>query len=166
MQFNVRQGRRGRFAFATLDDGSAKIEVSIWADVFEKYRNLLKKGHVLIVEGMIDKDDYSDSVKYKMIAERILTFDQARYEYIKNIKIEIEDNIHDTQSIINSLKEIANSNEGTSILISYKGNSAKADIALPSNFSIKLDDSSIKSLVKRFGADNVEFVYHTQNHIN
>ena len=166
MQFNVRQGRRGRFAFATLDDGSAKIEVSIWADVFEKYRNLLKKGHVLIVEGMIDKDDYSDSVKYKMIAERILTFDQARYEYIKNIKIEIEDNIHDTQSIINSLKEIANSNEGTSILISYKGNSAKADIALPSNFSIKLDDSSIKSLVKRFGAYNVEFVYHTQNHIN
>jgi DNA polymerase-3 subunit alpha len=166
MQFNVRSGRRGRFAFATLDDGSAKIEVSIWADVFERYRNLLKKGHILVVEGMIDKDDYSDSVKYKMIAERILTFDQARHEYIKNIKIDIEENINDTQSIIDSLKEIANSDEGNSILISYKGNLAKADIALPSNFSVKLDDTSIKALVKRFGADNLEFVYHTQNHVN
>ena len=166
MQFNVRQGKRGRFAFATLDDGSANIEVSIWADVFEKYRNLLKKGQVLVIEGIIEKDDYSDSVKHKMIAERILTFDEARREYIKNIKINIENNTEETNSVVNSLKEIANSSEGNTVLISYKGNSAKADIALPSNFSVKLDDSSVKALDKRFGAENVEFVYHTQTHIN
>ena len=166
IQFNVRQGKRGRFAFATLDDGSGKIEVSIWAEAFEKYRNLIKKGQLLVVEGIVDKDDYSDSVKYKIIAERILTFDQARYEYIKNIKIDIEDNNEDSQELINSLKQIANSTEGNSILISYKGNSAKADIMLPDNFSVKIDDSSIRALNKRFGAENVEFVYHSQTHIN
>jgi len=166
MQFNVRQGKRGRFAFATLDDGSGKIEVSIWADVFEKYRNLLKKGQVLIVEGIIEKDDYSDSMRHKMIAEKILTFDQARYEYIKNIKIDIEDDIEQTKEIVRSLKEIATSNEGNTVLISYKGNSAKADIILPDNFSVKLDDAVIKTLDKRFGAENVEFVYHSQIHIN
>ena len=166
MQFNVRQGKRGRFAFATLDDGSGKIEVSIWADVFEKYRNLLKKGQVLIVEGIIEKDDYSDSMRHKMIAEKILTFDQARYEYIKNIKIEIEDDIEQTNKIVRSLKEIATSNDGNTVLISYKGNSAKADIILPDNFSVKLDDAVIKTLDKRFGAENVEFVYHSQIHIN
>ena len=68
--------------------------------------------------------------------------------------------------VVSSLKEIANSNEGNIVLISYKGEGAKADIALPSNFSIKLDDSSIKALGKRFGAENLEFVYHTQTHIN
>ena len=166
IQFNVRQGKRGRFAFATLDDGSGKIEVSIWAEAFEKYRNLLKKGQVLVVEGMVDKDDYSDSIKYKIIAERILTFDQARYEYIKNIKIDIEDNNEDTLELINSLKQVANSSEGNSVVISYKGNSAKADIVLPDNFSVKIDDSSIRSLDKRFGAENVQFVYHSQTHIN
>ena len=96
MQFNVRQGKRGRFAFATLDDGSSKIEVSIWADVFEKYRSLLKKGQVLVVEGMIEKDEYSNFAKYKMIADKILTFDQARHEYVKNIKIDIENMSPDT----------------------------------------------------------------------
>ena len=166
MQFNVRQGKRGRFAFATLDDGSAKIEVSVWTDVFDKYRNLLKKGQVLIVEGVIEKDDYSDFVKHKMIAERIMTFDQARFEYIKNIRINLENDVKDTQMVVNSLKEIANSNEGNAVLISYKGDGAKADIALPSNFSVKLDDSSIKALGERFGAENLEFVYHTQTHIN
>ena len=166
MQFNVRQGKRGRFAFATLDDGSAKIEVSVWTDVFDKYRNLLKKGQVLIVEGVIEKDDYSDFLKHKMIAERIMTFDQARHEYIKNIRINLENDAKDTEVVVNSLKEMANSNEGNRVLISYKGDGAKADIALPSNFSVKLDDSSIKALGKRFGAENLEFVYHTQTHIN
>ena len=165
MQFNVRQGRRGRFAFATLDDGSGKIEVSVWADVFEKYRHLLKKGQVLVVEGMIEKDEYSDSQRHKMIAEKILTFDEARFEFIKNIKIDIEDT-SDTKDIVESLKEIANSNEGNSVMLSYTGNSAKADIILPSNYSVKLDDISIRALDKRFGAENVQFVYHTQSHIN
>jgi len=165
IQFNVRSGRRGRFAFATLDDGSGKIEVSIWADAFEKYRNLLKKGQVLVVEGMIEKDAYSDSQRHKMIAERILTFDQARREFVKNIKIDIEDSAN-TKDIVGSLKEIANSDDGNLVLISYKGNTAKADIVLPKNFSVNLDDSSIKALDKRFGAENVEFVYHSQIHIN
>ena len=101
-----------------------------------------------------------------MIAEKILTFDQARYEYIKNIKIDIEDDIEQTNKIVRSLKEIATSNEGNTVLISYKGNSAKADIILPDNFSVKLDDAVIKTLDKRFGAENVEFVYHSQIHIN
>ena len=165
MQFNVRQGRRGRFAFATLDDGSGKIEVSVWADVFEKYRHLLKKGQVLVVEGMIEKDEYSDSQRHKMIAEKILTFDEARYEFVKSIKIDIEDT-SDTKDIVQSLKELANSNEGNSVMLSYTGNSAKADIILPSNYSVRLDDISIRALDKRFGAENVQFVYHTQSHIN
>ena len=165
MQFNVRQGRRGRFAFATLDDGSGKIEVSVWADVFEKYRHLLKKGQDLVVEGMIEKDEYSDSQRHKMVAEKILTFDEARYEFVKSIKIDIEDT-SDTKDIVQSLREIANSNEGNSVMLSYTGNSAKADIILPSNYSVRLDDISIRALDKRFGAENVQFVYHTQSHIN
>ncbi len=166
MQFNVRQGKRGRFAFATLDDGSAKIEVSIWAEVFDRHRSLLKKGQLLVVEGLVEKDDYSDSIKYKMIADRILTFDQARYEYIKNIKIKLEDSNEDPENVVSNLKQIANSSEGNTVLISYKSLSAKAEIALPNKYTIKLDDSSIRALDKRFGAENVEFVYHSQTHVN
>ena len=166
MQFNVRQGKRGRFAFATLDDGSAKIEVSIWAEVFDRHRSLLKKGQLLVVEGLVEKDDYSDSIKYKMIADRILTFDQARYEYIKNIKIKLDDSNEDPENVVSNLKQIANSSEGNTVLISYKSLSAKAEIALPNKYTIKLDDSSIRALDKRFGAENVEFVYHSQTHVN
>ena len=163
MQFNVLQRSRGRFAFATLDDGSGRIEVSIWADVFEKYRSLIKKGQLLVVEGIVERDNYSDSIKYKIIAERIMTFDQARREYIKNIKISINS---DLENIISDIKEIANSKDGNSILISYKGDSANADISLPNEYTVELNDDSIRDLEKRFGTENIQFVYHSQNHIN
>ena len=101
-----------------------------------------------------------------MIADRILTFDQARYEYIKNIKIKLDDSNEDPENVVSNLKQIANSSEGNTVLISYKSLSAKAEIALPNKYSIKLDDSSIRALDKRFGAENVEFVYHSQTHVN
>jgi DNA polymerase-3 subunit alpha len=48
MQINVRQGSKGRFAFATIDDSTSKLEVSIWPDVLEKHRRDLKKGQIIV----------------------------------------------------------------------------------------------------------------------
>ena len=92
-----------------------------------------------------------------------MTFDQARREYIKNIKISINS---DLENIISDIKEIANSKDGNSILISYKGDSANADISLPNEYTVELNDDSIRDLEKRFGTENIQFVYHSQNHIN
>ena len=92
-----------------------------------------------------------------------MTFDQARREYIKNIKISINS---DLENIISDIKEIANGKDGNSILISYKGNSANADISLPNEYTVELNDDSIRDLEKRFGTENIQFVYHSQNHIN
>ena len=92
-----------------------------------------------------------------------MTFDQARREYIKNIKISINS---DLENIISDIKEIANSKDGNSILISYKGDSAIADISLPNEYTVELNDDSIRDLEKRFGTENIQFVYHSQNHIN
>ena len=149
--------------FATLDDGSAKIEVSIRAEVGQT-QEPIKERQLLVVEGLVEKDDYSDSI-VQNDHDRILTFDQARYEYIKNIKIKLDDSNEDHENVVSNLKQIANSSEGNTVLI-YKSLSAKAEIALPNKYTIKLDDSSIRALDKRFGAENVEFVYHSQTHVN
>ena len=67
---------------------------------------------------------------------------------------------------LSDIKEIANSKDGNSILISYKGDSANADISLPNEYTVELNDDSIRDLEKRFGTENIQFVYHSQNHIN
>ena len=165
VHLNVRQGRRGRFAFATLDDSSGRIEVSVWAEVFDNCRSLLKKGQLIVVEGIVDRDEYGDKKSYKIIADRILTFDQARKEYIKNISIQL-DNKFDQESVIKVIRELATPEEGNKVRISYEADEASAEIELPQAYSISLKDENIKILKNTFGKDNINFVYHSRPHLN
>ena len=165
VHLNVRQGKRGRFAFASLDDSSGRIEVSIWAEVFDNYRSLLKKGQLLVVEGIVDKDEYGDKKSHKIIADKILTFEQARREYVKNVTI-LLDNTFDQDSVIEIIKELAVSDEGNKVLISYEAKDAYAEIELPQDYLIDLKDENIKLLKNTFGKDNINLVYHSRPHIN
>ena len=165
VHLNVRQGKRGRFAFATLDDSSGRIEVSIWAEVFDNYRSLLKKGQLLVVEGIVEKDEYGDKKSHKIIADKILTFEQARREYVKNVNI-LLDNTFDQDSVIEIIKELAVSDEGNKVLISYEAKDAYAEIELPQDYLIDLKDENIKLLKNTFGKDNINLVYHSRSHIN
>ena len=165
VHLNVRQGKRGRFAFATLDDSSGRIEVSIWADIFDNYRSLLKKGQLLVVEGIVDRDEYGDKKSFKVIADKILTFDQARREYVKNVSIKL-DNKFDQDSVIKFIKELAVSDEGNEVLISYEAEEASAEIELPKDYLIDLKDENIKVLKSTFGKDNINLVYHSRPHLN
>ena len=165
VHLNVRQGKRGRFAFATLDDSSGRIEVSIWAEVFDNYRSLLKKGQLLVVEGIVEKDEYGDKKSHKIIADKILTFEQARREYVKNVNI-LLDNTFDQDSVIEIIKELAVSDEGNKVLISYEAKDAYAEIELPQDYLIDLKDENIKLLKNTFGKDNINLVYHSRPHIN
>jgi len=165
VHLNVRQGKRGRFAFATLDDSSGRIEVSIWAEIFDNYRSLLKKGQLLVVEGIVDRDEYGDKKSYKIIADKIMTFDQARREYVKNVSIQL-DNKFDQDSVIKVIKELAVSDEGNQILISYEAEEASAEIELPQDYLIDLKDENIKILKNTFGKENINLVYHSRPHLN
>jgi len=165
VHLNVRQGKRGRFAFATLDDSSGRIEVSIWAEIFDNYRSLLKKGQLLVIEGIVDRNEYGDKKSFKIIADKILTFDQARREYVKKVSIQL-DNQFDQDSVIKVIKELAVSDEGNQVLISYETEEASAEIELPQDYLIDLKDENIRLLKKTFGKENVNLVYHSRSHLN
>ena len=169
MHLNVRQGRKGRFAFATLDDSSGRLEISIWADIFDRYRSVLKKGQLIVVEGVVEKDNYSSGAEkssFKMVADRILTFDEARNEYLKHIKISLNPNLVNVEKIANGIKDLSNNEEGSPVLISFFGDKAKADILLSKDYSLLVNDDSITSLFELCGKENVDLVYHSGSHVN
>ena len=169
MHLNVRQGRKGRFAFATLDDSSGRLEISIWADIFDRYRSVLKKGQLIVVEGVVEKDNYSSGAEkssFKMVADRILTFDEARNEYLKHIKISLNPNLVNVEKIANGIKDLSNNEDGSPVLISFFGDKAKADILLSKDYSLRVNDDSITSLFELCGKENVDLVYHSGSHVN
>ena len=171
MHLNVRQGRHGRYAFATLDDSSGRLEVSVWSESFDTYRSILRKGQIIVIEGMVEKDDYSSdkkSTSFKMVAEKIYSFDQARKEFIKHIKLSVNAEKTNLDSLTSGLKELASKGlgAGSPIVISYSGDKAKAEIELPKELSINLDDHSLKDLEILCGKDNVELVYYARPYVH
>ena len=169
MHLNVRQGRKGRFAFATIDDSSGRLEISIWADIFDRHRGILKKGQLIVIEGMVEKDNYplgAEKPTFKMVADRILTFDEARNEYLKHIRISLDPDIVNVEEIATGLKSLSNNQAGSPVLISFLGKKAKADILLSKDYSFYVDDNSIQSLFNLCGKENVDLVYHSGSHVN
>ena len=109
------------------------MEISIWADIFDRYRSVLKKGQLIVVEGVVEKDNYSSGAEkssFKMVADRILTFDEARNEYLKHIKISLNPNLVNVEKIANGIKDLSNTAEGSTVLISFFGYKDKADILI------------------------------------
>ena len=81
--------RRGeRMAFVTLDDRSGRIEITVFAETYQRYRDLLVKERLLVVAGAASEDEYSGG--YKMNAEHIYDINQAREVYAKRLEIAVE----------------------------------------------------------------------------
>ena len=63
---NTKSGNR--IAFLTLDDRTARVEVAVFADVFAKYRDLISKDQLLIVEGDLSIDDFTGATVFPVAA--------------------------------------------------------------------------------------------------
>ena len=171
VHLNVRHGRHGRYAFATLDDSSGRLEVSIWSQAFDTYRSILRKGQIIVIEGVVEKDEYSsDKIKtsFKMVADKIFSFDQARKEFIKHIKLSVNAEKTDLDSLTSGLKDLSSNGlgSGSPVVISYSGDKANAEIELPKELSINLNDHSLKGLKILCGKDNVDLVYYARPYLH
>lgn len=63
-------------AFLTLDDRSGRFEVSLFAKEYEKYRELIQKDLILIVECTVSVDDYTGGMRGR--AKQVMTLGHAR----------------------------------------------------------------------------------------
>jgi DNA polymerase-3 subunit alpha len=84
--FRVMKTKRGdNMAFVTLDDRSGRMEVAVFADTYNTYREKLIKDALLVVEGVISNDDYNGGLK--MRADGVLDLAEARLAKVKSITV-------------------------------------------------------------------------------
>ena len=59
----ITQGRRGRMAVVQLDDGTGRVEATVFNELFEANRSLLKEDTLLIVEGRAQHDEFTGGIR-------------------------------------------------------------------------------------------------------
>ncbi len=80
--------RRGKMMVVTLDDRSAAIEVTVYNELFDAHRRLIRDDELLVVLGKASRDDYTGG--QRVVAERLLDLAGARQEFGKRLRIRLD----------------------------------------------------------------------------
>lgn len=74
-------------AFVTLDDRSARFELSLFAKEYEKHRELIQKDIIIIAECTVSVDDYTGGMRGR--AKQVMTLPEARKKFANRLALKL-----------------------------------------------------------------------------
>jgi DNA polymerase-3 subunit alpha len=161
----VMKTKRGdTMGFITLDDRTGRIEVAIFADTYNEYRDKLIKDALLIVEGQVSHDDYSGGLK--MRADAVVALEDARQDQLRSIAIRWQSNqlSVDAQATLSRIVEPYriqpdSQKRGCDVFVDYQRVDARALLKLPVEWRIQPVDEVMVQLKEAFGVDSLALTY-------
>lgn len=155
----IMKSKRGdKMCFVTLDDRSARIEVSLFSNAYEEAKDLLIKDTVLVVQGEASMDEYSGSLRMRV--KNVMDINHARAHYARRIQVNINHQRIDKDFSVQLQNILAPYRSGLCPLhINYQNAVAKAAIKLGDDWRVRPDEALLNSLKTSFGTDNVQIVY-------
>ena len=81
-------GQRGRMMIATIDDGSAAVEVTLYSEVYEPNRSWLKEDEMLIAKVNVTPDKFSGGMR--VVSEAVMDITGARMRFARNVHVCID----------------------------------------------------------------------------
>ncbi|MDH5324765.1 MAG: DNA polymerase III subunit alpha [Gammaproteobacteria bacterium] len=147
--------RRGdRMAFLTLDDRSGRVELAVFSDAYQHYRDMLAKDRLVVVEGEVSVDEYSGGIK--MSAQKIFDINKTREIFAKRLLLTL-DKTKTEQGFASLLKNVLDPfKQGhCPIYVHYKGQGANARIRLGEQWNVHPTDELIHRLTELAGEHSV-----------
>ncbi len=154
----MRNKRGDNMAFVLLDDRSARLEVTLFADLFNEYRDKLIKDAILVIEGQVSFDDYSGALK--MRGKTVRTLLEARAQKVRALDLDL--NEHDfSGDFVTELRKLLESGRGGQcpLVVHYRRRGAKAQLRLPEQWRVQPTDELLLRLRERFGVERVRMAY-------
>jgi len=151
--------RRGdRIAFVTLDDRSGRLEVAVFAEAYQRFRDILVKDRLLVVAGTVSIDEYSGG--FRMSADEIHDIDQARGIYARRLEIRVNQT-QAANGFSAALSEmLLPFREGSCpVWLNYLSDTASAQIALGHQWRVQPTDELLRRLRDELGKEAVSVVY-------
>lgn len=160
VELRTRQNKQGKkMVFVTLEDGSGRLEVALFSEVLEQYRDILQKDTLMIAEGKLARDDFSQQLRLR--ADKVYTINQAREHFAKGLWITWQtDQQLSVSKSIDGLKALLQRRRGRCpVYIDYRNGKARTRLKLGDNWKILPDDQVLHQLYAQFGAQSVLIRY-------
>jgi DNA polymerase-3 subunit alpha len=148
--------QRGRILIVTLDDGTGTADITIYSELAEQYKSILKEDEFLAVLGKVSEDRFSGGLRIQ--AEKVMDIGRARVQFSQGLSICL-DTEADIKKLGDALQPHLNQ-EGCPVLVRYQNAQASAELYLSDAWRVNPDDELRKKLGDWLGKDKVKIEYN------
>lgn len=158
--------RGGRMAFVTLDDGSGRIEIRLFPEVYERHRLMIIEDAILVAQGGLGWDEFNQTTRLNV--ERVLDLDGARAEYAHRLLLRVDAG----QCAVGILRQLAGAlteyraNGHCPVWVEYWGGGARVELALGPPWRVRPGEALLKRLRELTGPDRVRLLYDSTSAVD
>jgi len=143
-----------RMGIITLDDKSARMDVTVFADLLEQYEALLIADNVVVIQGQVSEDFFNGGLK--MSAREVMSIDQARERFASKLQLKVDAKKVSPTFQAELYQALEPAKGGLCpIFIDYKNEQAQTQLSLGRSWSITPSDDLFFSLERLLGEENV-----------
>jgi len=150
----------GRMMVMMLSDGTARVEVVVYDEVLDRYRNLVREDAIVLVEAKVRSfrrgSEDGAEVVLRIAAEKIHDLAGVRARFGRNLKLSMN-GAADAKKLKKVLEPYRNGSLRVSI--AYTNGNAAAEFDLGEDWKIRPDDNLMSELGKWLEPKNVQVVY-------
>ncbi|MBB1363597.1 DNA polymerase III subunit alpha [Shewanella sp. SR44-4] len=151
--------RGSKMGLVTLDDKSARLEVMLFTEPFEKFGHMLEKDRILICEGDVSFDDFSGG--NRMNARNIIEIGEARSHFAKAVEINVHGDDVTPEWLQTFEQTLTPWRKGAvPVVINYTKQQASGKIVLGEEWRVNPSDELMLALESMLGSTNVKIVFN------
>jgi DNA polymerase-3 subunit alpha len=152
----IQMTKRGRMLVIKLDDATAQVEISAYAELLEKSRDRVKEDSLLVVLGKAQRDEFTGGLR--VIAEELLDLAALRSRYATELRLDMNGQA-DAKRLMTMLAPYRAAQAMCQVLVHYENGAASCDVRLGDGWRISPDERLLGELSAWLAAENVRLIY-------
>jgi DNA polymerase III subunit alpha len=150
--------KRGPRVSVVLDDRSGRLEVTLFDEVYQQFRDLIAKDALVLVEGTLRFDEFSDG--WRLAARRITDLYRAREQQAHRLLLRWPAET-DGRALIERLAHVLDPwRQGhCTVSVHYRAAGASCALSLGPEWSVRPTRELVEQLEGFFGRDGVKLLY-------
>jgi DNA polymerase III subunit alpha len=154
--------RRPNRVTLILDDRSARLEVSLYEEVFQQHRDIIVKDAILIIDGTLRFDDFIEA--WRLQGKSLMDIDRARERFARRLWLRWPAEFDGPQGMSRFeqvLKPYLRGPCGVSVVVNRDDYSGRVN--LPDAWSVRASRDLLEKLTQLVGRDGWYLVYGPRN---
>jgi DNA polymerase-3 subunit alpha len=147
--------QRGKILIVTLDDKTSVVEVTVYSELFEQYKNIFKEDEFLLVVGKVSEDRFNGGLR--ITAEKAFDIAASRIQYGHKLEMDIDCGVSPAK--LAEVLQPYRQQDGLPVSLRIKPQGVECTLQLGDEWRVAPGDALKQALELSLGAKDVAVEY-------